>query len=75
MSGRGQDALYGMFRGEIKGGEREGSGWFGEEQAWENRGIKGQVRCKEFAGLAMSVWPCPAPDQCRLSYLLIKLCF
>lgn len=31
----------------------------------KDKGIKGLVSC-------MLVWPCPAPDQCSLSCLLIK---
>lgn len=32
---------YRMFRGRTKGGEREGSRWFEEEQIWKNSGIRG----------------------------------
>ena len=42
------------FKGGTKGREREGSQWLGEEQAWENRGIRGQkgpVIRKQVAGL------------------------
>lgn len=31
---------YRMFRGGTKGGEREGSRWFAEEQIWKNSGIR-----------------------------------
>jgi len=44
---------YEMFTGEIKGGEREGIRWIGEEQVCENRGKKGQkgpAACKAIAG-------------------------
>lgn len=33
---------YGLLRRWNKGGEREGSRWIGEEQAWENQGKRGQ---------------------------------
>lgn len=64
-----------MFREGIKEVERTVSVWFEEEQTFENNGIKGQVTSEQFAGLAMLVWLCPGPDQCRLSYLFIKLHF
>lgn len=60
----------GCLGGELKKVKR-----FGEEQAFENNGIMGQVTCEEFAGLAVLVWPRPGPDQCRLSCLFIKLHF
>lgn len=43
---------YGMFREGNKGRKRDGSSSSGEEQAWENRGMRGQkwfVTCKQFA--------------------------
>lgn len=43
----------GMFRGGTAGGEKEGPRSSGEEQAWENGGIrrwKALVACKQIAG-------------------------
>lgn len=67
----------GMFRGRIKGEEREGSKRAGEEQARENNGKR------EKKGSVMSIvgwpallfWPFPRPDHHSLSCLLITIHF
>lgn len=36
------ETYYGLFcGGGVEGGERDGSGWTGQEQAWGNRGERG----------------------------------
>ena len=68
---------YGMLRGGTTSREREGSRWFGEEQAWENKEIrlyKEVVACKGML-VSMLVWQCPVPGQHSLLCLLTKLYF
>ena len=48
---------YRMLREETRGEEGDRFRGFGEEQLWENRGVRGQtelVACKQWP-----VWPCP----------------
>ena len=66
---------YGIFRAGTKGRESDGPKWFGEEQVWENKGIRRSKDLDTFNSLlvTMIVCLCPAPVLCSLSHLLIDL--